>query len=175
MNGFNKLKNIKKTIDNKSIIKICDSDDDKSVGSNKICDDKIVDKSDGEKSDNIVKKKKRIRHTKAELFKEERTEILNKLNNILGITDNNKTFYIYDIDENKEKNIDKLFDDVKKYFKGKSSAVFAKDSIERKWLCIAKIIYKEMKFEMEHGIQNIKRDDKKVKSSFYKIIDPKTL
>ena len=101
MNGLNKL-NKKKTIDNKNIldvdknkikIKVCESDDDISIESIKKSDDKIVDNCDGDKKDGNVKKK-RIRPTKAQLYKEERLFILNKLNNILGITNDNKTFIL---------------------------------------------------------------------------------
>jgi len=169
MNGLNKLKNNKKTIDNKSIIKICDSDDDKSVESDKKCSDKNDGKSDGDKSDNIVKKK--TRPTKADLFKNERNITLNKLNNILGVTDENKTFYIYDIDENndKQKLILGLYDDVSKFFKGKSTALFTRDDSEKRWLSIIKIIYKEMDFELKYGTFNITRNGNNIKSGFYVI------
>jgi len=181
MNGLNKLKNNKKTVDKKNIVKVCESDDDDNNNDNDIVSvesdkKKCDDKCDGDKKDSDVKKK-RNRPTKAQLYKEERMTILNKLNNILGIIEDNKIFYIYDIEnnDNKQKEINDLFNDITKYFKGKSTALFAKDSIERKWLSIIKIVYKEMNFDMEHGIQNIKRDDKKIKSSFYKIVDPTTL
>ena len=176
MNGLNKLKNNKKTIDNKSIdnksiIKICDSDDDKSVGSDKKCSDKIVDKSDGETKKNLGGRPK-----KAILYKTERLTLFNKLNNILGITKDNKIFYIYDIknNNNKQKEINDLVDDVKIYFKGKSNAIFTSDDIDKKWLSIIKIIYKEMNFKLIHSYKLITRNDKKIKSGYYTLIDQTT-
>ena len=43
------------------------------------------------------------RPNKRDKFNEERHMILIKLNNILGITDHNKIFYLYDIDDNPDK------------------------------------------------------------------------
>jgi hypothetical protein len=175
MNGLDKLNNNKKTVDKKNIIKICESDDDDdnnnnndivSVGSDK---KKCDDKCDGDKKDSDVKN--RTRYTKEVLYKEERIITLNKINNILGVNNENHIFYIYDIENDieKQKIILELQKDIGKFFKGKSTALFTKDNSEKRWLSIIKIIYKEMKIEMEYGSIHITRNGIKIKSSFYKI------
>lgn len=57
------------------------------------------------------------KQTKKELYLEERLEILNKLNDILEITENNSIIYFYDVDNStdKQQQIDNLINDIKKY------------------------------------------------------------
>lgn len=143
---------------------------------------KIVVESDNEsikediikKDDNIDKKevKKNLggRPKKSEKYKKERQEVLNKLNNILGVTDDNKKFYMYDVDNNEatQKAILNLKNDVELYFGGKSSQIFVKgDETQRSYFSLIKIIYKDMKIKMLRIVETIKRDDKSFRSSCY--------
>lgn len=119
-----------------------------------------IEKSSGrpKKSENLGGRPK-----KADKYKKEREEILNKLNNILGITDDNKSFYIYDIDTNKTKQdeIMDLKDDVEKYFTLKFYKVFSnEDETKRNYLSLIKLIYKEMKITLARTAKTITRDGK---------------
>jgi len=169
MNGLNKLKNNKKTVDKKNIVKVCESDDDDNNDNNDVVSVGSDKKKYNDKYDDNVKK--RTRYTKEVLYKEERIITLNKLNNILGLNNENHIFYIYDIENDieRQKIILELQKDIGKFFKGKSTALFTKDNSEKRWLSIIKIIYKEMNFEMEYGSIHITRNGIKIKSSFYKI------
>jgi hypothetical protein len=101
--------------------------------------------------------KENIKHAgrppKKELYKKERIDIMNKLNNILELNDKNN-FILYDIehDEKKVQEIMDLKDDISKYFKGKRSVVFIpkyKDKIiSKSFLGLIKIVYKEMDYNV---------------------------
>ena len=69
-------------------------------------------------------------------------EILNKLLEILGITDDKKSFLLQDIDINNEKQqmIYDLEPDIKKYFVCGTWSCFRKVDQDRKWYNILKSI-----------------------------------
>lgn len=73
-----------------------------------------------------------------------RKEIMNKIFKILDITENNDTFLLskMDIDIDKQNEIYKLEDDIKKYYKTGKWGCFCKP-IKRKWLSMIKYICKE--------------------------------
>jgi hypothetical protein len=141
---------------------------------------KIVVESDNESiKEDIIKKDDKIevvkknlggRPKKSEKYKKERVEVLNKLNNILGVTETNKKFYMYDVDndEAKQKAILDLKNDVEMYFTSKSYNVFVKsDEMQRNYLSLIKLIFKEMNIKLTHTIKTINRNDKSVKSGCY--------
>ena len=147
---------------------------------------KIVVESDNEsikediikKDDNIDKKevKKNLggRPKKSEKYKKERQEVLNKLNNILRVTDDNKKFYMYDVDNNEatQKAILDLKNDVELYFGGKSNTIFVKgDETQRSYFSLIKIIYKDMNISMLRTIKTITRDDKSFRGTCYVLTD----
>lgn len=111
------------------------------------------------------------RPKKSEKYKKEREEIINKLNVILGITNDNKKFYIWDIDNNedKQKQIIHLKDDVEKYFRSKDSSIFIKENVKRAHLAIIKIIYKEMNHKLSRVTKTIIRNEKSIQSACYLI------
>jgi hypothetical protein len=117
----------------------------------------------------IKPKNKGGRLKKSDKYKEERLDIVNKINNILGVTETNKKFYTYDLDkdEAKQKEIMKLKDDVEKYFASKQNALFSKDKHQRDYLLLIRLVYKDMKIKMSHITTTITRDDKKVQSGGY--------
>lgn len=90
-----------------------------------------------------IKSKKNGRPKKIDIFQKERNEILNKLFVILNINENNKVFYVDDIqnDDNKKNAILALKDDVKKYFKSSNWSVFHKQP-PNQWLSLSKSIIK---------------------------------
>lgn len=94
------------------------------------------------------------RPLKAKMFEKERIELLNKLLNYLGITQEKREFYIEDIEADKtlQINIENLGDEVKKYFNYGNWPFFAqpKDKKQR-WLSLTKSILKAMKIKIKRG------------------------
>lgn len=100
-------------------------------------------------------KKIRTRITKKEQYKKERKEILDKLNDILGITAENKQFCFDDLTDKVREDIDDLIDDVKKYFTCSRFPFFCKE-VDDKQLSIIKSIYKHEGFRVLSYRNNLK-------------------
>jgi hypothetical protein len=142
-----------------------------------IVDDIKKDITDDIKNNLINNEKKKLiekriiggRPKKSELFMKERNEILNKLNEILGITETNKKFFMWDVDNNKDmqKRIMEMKDDVSKYFGSKNTALYTKDTQERDYFILLRLIYKEMGYKMIHADTKIMRNNIKVYSGCY--------
>ncbi len=117
-------------------------------------------------SDNKIK---RNRPCKKELFKEEQIEILNKINNILGITKDNNILYLYDIenDEKKKKEILNLSDDIKKYFKAGNWSFYRDEICYNNHVLLCKCIYKEMGYKILSKQRDIIRNNNKIKTTQY--------
>jgi len=79
----------------------------------------------------ILKIKPAGRPKREEIFKKERIEVLDKLNKILGITEDNDKFYLWDIDNNLDiqKSILDLKTDVEKYFRCSGMQLVARNLI----------------------------------------------
>jgi hypothetical protein len=106
-------------------------------------------------------------------YEKERKEILNKIINILGMSDSDMKFYLWDLDNNLEKQtqIMDLKDDISKYFTSKTSSVFRKadDETKRSYLSLLKVVFKEMGYEIIVSGKSIKRDGISYKTSIYYI------
>lgn len=134
--------------------------------------DKIVIKS---KKYSVIKDKKEpvITNKKGPVvktikYKKERIEILQKLNNILGITKTNNKFYICDLSEDKQKEICDLKEYVKKYFHCNRNRIFAKNEIVKKeYLSIIKIIFKYMDVDISLTRKVIDKDGEKINTGIY--------
>ncbi len=125
--------------------------------------------------DNIIENKKkqtRIKPTKKDLYDNERLEILDKLNKILGITKDNYIIYLYDIENDKEinKKIYELESDVRKYFRVGNWGIFRKESMKGNHVVFAKSIYKEMNYSVISTPVHIKRDNKVINTTKYTIL-----
>ena len=94
-----------------------------------------------------IEKKIRTRITKKELYKKERKEVLDKLNNILGITDANKKICFDDLTDKVRDDIDDLINDVKQYFTCSRFPYFCKE-VDDKHISIVKSIYKHEGFNV---------------------------
>lgn len=116
--------------------------------------------------DNILYKKP----TKKEQYKEERLDILNKINNILGITDNNNIIYFYDLDNSidKQQQIDNLAIDIKKYFKCGTWSYFTKKG-NRQYLSLIRSLYKDMNYTVQRSQMNYIRNEKTIKGGAFVI------
>ena len=111
------------------------------------------------------------RSTKKDLFKKEQEEILNKINTILGISKDNNTIYLYDIenDENKKAQILALSDDVQKYFKYSKWGFYSKEECKGNHVLLCKSIYKNMGYQIISKNAYIKRNDNKINTKEYTI------
>jgi hypothetical protein len=141
----------------------------------------LMDKKDKEE----VKQQKNIKKTemknvggrpkKSIKYKKEREDVMKKLNGILGITEENKMFYVCDIDDDKQKKISDMKDEIGEYFGGKHTLVFAGETdMKREFLSLIKTVYKEMGFTIIRKIKTVVRNDIKQRSTCYYIWD-KTL
>jgi len=109
------------------------------------------------------------RPLKALKYQKEKDEILIKLNNILGITETNDTFYLHtvDDDENKINQIMALFDDCKLYFNASGWAVTCKPVHQRRYLSLTRSIYKDMGYKLDSIMRTFKEGDKMVRRTGY--------
>ncbi len=122
----------------------------------------------------IKVKKTRNRLTKKQQFEKERGELINKLNNILGISDKQNTFYLYDVENSNEikEQIKELVEDVKKYFKcGTWNYFIASNSGEEaKEIGLIRAIYRDEGIILTKKERHIERNSSKVRSVQYFIM-----
>ena len=111
------------------------------------------------------------RPAKKDMYVAERQKILDELKEILGITEENKTFYMYDIDNNEEiqNKILKLKDAAKLYFNAGNWAIFLKENVKKPHMSLLKCILKDMGHEFLNSHGTITRNGKKIKSQLYYI------
>ncbi|ARF08053.1 hypothetical protein Catovirus_1_103 [Catovirus CTV1] len=98
----------------------------------------VVEKTESNK-DRMGRVPKDIKYTK------ERKELVDKLLNILGITDTNKIFYVDELDGNeaKQKQILDLVHEVKQYFTYGGWVYFAKNNVPDPCLSLTKSILRD--------------------------------
>jgi hypothetical protein len=119
------------------------------------------------------KNKSAGRPKREEVFKKERNEVLNKLNKILGITEDNDKFYLWDVDNNTDiqKGILDLKTDVEKYFRCSGWSFYSKKVGEdRKYMSLMRSIYKDFKYELFAKTMIITRNNNKIKTQQYIVI-----
>jgi len=108
---------------------------------------------------------------KAIKYKKEQEEIIEKIITILDAT--NKTFILYDIDndEEKQKQIYNLIDDIKKYFSSYNiGGLKEPDRYKRTWLSIVRQLLKK-KYNVISGDLTITKNDEKIRTRIYTLID----
>ena len=126
-------------------------------------------------SDYEIEKKKNLagRKKKTDKYAIERKQMLEKIENILGITETNRVFYLYDIDSNKAKQdkINELKNLIELYFKSKNSAVFMTNGkpVIRPYMSLIRLVFKEMGFHFTVSRTNIYRNDISFYTSMYTI------
>lgn len=102
--------------------------------------------------DIIIEKNKSLsgRIPKEIKYENERKEVLNKLLKILGINENNKIFYIEDLESNdkSKQDIINIVDDVKKYFSYGMWVYFAKKNISMPSTSLSRSVIKDMKIKI---------------------------
>ena len=96
-------------------------------------------------------------------FTKERQELLQKMLNILGITEENKMFSLKKLDEDpeKQKQILDLVEDIKKYFICSKWTFFdhKEREIKRNYLSLIKAVFRDMKVKMYSTFVHKKIDD----------------
>jgi hypothetical protein len=114
------------------------------------------------------KKRTRITKTKAERYEKEQKEILKRLNEIIGLDENNNKFILSEINNDKEKQekIKGLDEEVKKYFAHGKWAYYKKE-IMNEWLSLVRSIYKEMGYDIGYK-QRMIRGEKHIEYSINK-------
>lgn len=112
---------------------------------------------------------------KVEQYDAERKQVLDRMFEILGITESNRTICLNDIDkdESKLKEIEDLDVDIKKYFLTSKWSAYLRTDIKRRYFSILKSLLKEFDIGYETETQRIisYNSDKKSKSiSIVKVI-----
>jgi hypothetical protein len=123
-------------------------------------------------SDNSIKLTRK-RPNKKIVFEKEQHQILEKLNTILGITDSNNFFSLYELenDENKHREIVNLEIDLKKYFACSQWAYFNGKNVKKEYMSLVRSIYKKMGYDVVGKSTKIKiNPDKVIHSKIYYII-----
>lgn len=113
------------------------------------------------KSDNSIVSKQNIkggRQSRKIVFKQEREKILQRLYDIVGVTEDNKRFFLYDIENGKIDAIMALQDDVRKYFNAGSWAIFCKEEVVRPYMSLIRSILKDMGLKFYTVSASIKRN-----------------
>lgn len=108
---------------------------------------------------------------KAIKYKKEQEEIIEKIITILNAT--NKTFILYDIDndEGKQKQIYSLIDDIKKYFSSYNiGGLKEPERYKRTWLSIVRQLLKK-KYNVISGDLTITKNEEKIRTRIYTLID----
>ena len=131
----------------------------------------ILDAENNDSDTNIKKiKKTRNKLTKKQQFVKEREQIINQLNNILGISQEKNTFYLYDIvnsEETKNK-IHSLEEDIKKYFKCGTWYYFkTTNNDDAQEIGLIRNIYKDEGWLMTKKDISLKIDDKRHRTTQY--------
>ena len=121
---------------------------------------------------NERKVKKGGRHSKKDLYKLEREEILRRMYEILGITnDDPKIIYLYDLDNDatKREQLLALKEDVQKYYNAGSWSVFFRSETKRPHLSLIRCILKSMDIKFTSTKKTTTRGDKRINTSVIKL------
>ena len=141
---------------------------------NHMSDNNKVDINENSDSSGDIKLKKRKRSTKRDLYKEEREEIIKKLNKILDVEENKNYVYLYDIEHNEEikKGIDEMSEEVKKYFKTGNWNYYIMKNKNKVPLRISLVraLYREGNIMMTTKEKDILREGKKVRTTLYYLL-----
>jgi hypothetical protein len=140
----------------------------------KIEENNSLENTSASDSPNENGKREKRRATKKELYKKERYEIINKVNNLLDIHENKNYVYLYDIENNEivKDEINKMSDEVKKYFKvGNWNYYIVKNNGEKPLeIGLIRAVYRDEGLLMTTKEKQIERNGKKVRSTIYYLV-----
>jgi hypothetical protein len=133
---------------------------------------KALDHNNNDESNKeIIPVKKITKPSKASLYGPERKKFLSDLMNTIGLSDTQKFFYLYDIDNNKEmqKKVLDMSADARQYFNSAGWGLFSKDNIHRPYMSLIRCALKDMGVKYTVIMSVIERNKKKIKSSGFLI------
>ena len=113
-----------------------------------------TDMSNGNTSDSSNERKRRNKLTKAQQFKEERQKIVLELENLMGLTENNRGVLLHDLEHNEKlkEYLKEIVPDVKKFYKCGPWNYFVnqhtKEGEELSEICLLRSIFKDEKYEI---------------------------
>jgi hypothetical protein len=117
---------------------------------------------------------KRIRQSKKEKYANERKELILELNNLMGISENNKEVNLHEIKNNNElkKHLEECDKKIKKYFKCGSWNYYIKKSLgeESPIIGLIRAIYRDEDYIFTTKDKVIDIDGKKIKTTNYYVI-----
>ena len=98
---------------------------------------------------------------KVDQYENERKDVLNRMLEILGITEENKEICLNDIDNDPEKieRINELDTDIKKYFLTSKWAAFKSKPIKRRYFSLLKSLLKEFNITYKTQTQRLTNFD----------------
>lgn len=116
-------------------------------------------------------KRTRNRLTKKQQYSKEREELIQQLNNIIGIDDKKNYVYLYDLEHNEEilKSIKELEEQISKYHKCGMWGYFSNDVKKGKGneIGLLRAVYKDNDILITTKSKVIERDYKKINSTVY--------
>ena len=129
------------------------------------------DINDDSNNVNNVKLKRQFVKLKHVKFKNERIDILRKIYQILNIDENNRIIktHLLDLDDNMQKQILELDNDIKKYFKVAAWPAYKNLNTERRYLSIIKYVFKDLGITYESLTCKLKYQNKIVNTTMYTI------
>lgn len=134
----------------------------------------VIIQDEPDNNEEIKVKRTRNRLSKKQQFVKERQELINRLNNILGINNKNNTFYLYDVENSQEikDKIKDLVEDIKKYFKCGTWNYFiaTNGGEEAREIGLIRAIYRDEEIILTKKEKNIERNGTKVRSVQYFLI-----
>jgi hypothetical protein len=117
-----------------------------------------------------LNKPKRVYHTKKDIFKDARENLINKFNIILEMTPENMSFYLYHLENNqhKQEQIIALEYDIKKYFKCGTWSYFTKGT-KKSYLSLIRSVYKDMDYTITRRNTSISVNNQLIYTQIYVI------
>ncbi len=101
-------------------------------------------------SKKIIKKRNKL--TKKQQFKNERNNIIDNLNNLIGIDENNNCFFLYELEKKEDikKYLSDNIDDIKKYYKVGKWGFFSNDVLKGKdnYIGLLRSLYLDSDYEI---------------------------
>jgi len=109
---------------------------------------------------------------KDDKYKKEQKETIDKLLKILDVGDT-KSFVLYEVEHNKDKidKINKLTEDIKKYFPCKNiGGAKEPEKFTRPWLSVIRQVLKR-KYKVITGDYTVKENGKRIRTRIYHLMD----
>ncbi len=118
-----------------------------------------------------LKKNKKTNISKKDKYITQQHDILNKINEIIGLNKDNNTFYLYDLENDLEKKekILALSDDIKIYFSASTWGFYTSDKCRGNHVLLCKNVFKALDLTIISTSQFIIRDNIKIQTTKYKI------